>query len=153
MEKIIMINGKETRIKVSAATNILYKRVFKEDILLQLSAYSKNLMELKEIQAKMNRIQADTTKTKEEIASEMTDLVSSDVFDEINSFSSDVLPKLAYIMYLEANETEITIFRKLNEECYLIWLLGIDQNELLNITKEVMELWQTGAVNTSKQKN
>ena len=101
----------------------------------------------------MNRIQADATKTKEEIASEMTELVSSDVFDEINSFSSDVLPKLAYIMYLEANETEITIFRKLNEECYLIWLLGIDQNELLNITKEVMELWQTGAVNTSKQKN
>lgn len=153
MEKTIVLNGKETRFKVSAATNILYKRVFKEDLLLKLSSYSKNVKELKAIQGRMEKLKADTTKTKEETAEEMTELVNSDVFEKINSFSSETLPKLAYIMYIEANETEDTIFRMLTEEKYLIWLLGINQGELVDITKEVMALWKEGANNTSKQKN
>lgn len=153
MEKIINLSGKETKLKVSAATNILYKRVFKEDILIKLSSYSKNLKELKAIQAKIEAVKADETKSKEEVAEEMTKLVNSSVFEEINSFSSETLPKLAYIMYLEANYTEAHIFSKLNEECYLGWLLHIDQNELIDITKEVMELWKAGASNTSSPKN
>lgn len=152
MEKIIKVNGKEMKFKVSAATNILYKRAFKEDILIKLSSYTKNMKELQAIKTKVDQLKADETKNKEEVASKMAELVSSDVFEEVSSFSSETLPKLAYIMFLEANE-KASIFGKLNEESYFTWLMDIDNNDLISITSEVMDLWQGGAKNTSRPKN
>lgn len=153
MEKTLTFDNKEMKFKSSAATNILYKRAFKEDILIKLTAYSKDIKEFKAIQAKVDALKNDTSKTKEEIASEMSSLMSSGVFESITSFSNDTLPKLAYIMFLEANEGTDTIFSKLTEEKFLSWLMTIDQDDLREMTGEVMELWQNGAKGTSKPKN
>jgi len=153
MEKVITINEKEIRFKSSAATNILYKRTFKDDVLVKITAYTKNLKELKNIQARITELKNDESKSKEEIASEMTTLVQSDVMNELTAFSSDILPRLAYIMYLEANEEQRTIFSKLNEEAYLGWLMEMDQDDLTSITGEIMAIWLAGAKTTSKPKN
>jgi hypothetical protein len=153
MEKVITINEKEIRFKSSAATNILYKRTFKNDVLVKITAYTKNLKELKNIQARITELKNDESKSKEEIASEMTTLVQSDVMNELTAFSSDILPRLAYIMYLEANEEQRTIFSKLNEEAYLGWLMEMDQDDLTSITGEIMTIWLAGAKTTSKPKN
>ena len=153
MEKVITINEKEIRFKSSAATNILYKRTFKDDVLVKITAYTKNLKELKNIQARITELKNDESKSKEEIASEMTTLVQSDVMNELTAFSSDILPRLAYIMYLEANEEQRTIFSKLNEEAYLGWLMEMDQDDLTSITGEIMTIWLAGAKTTSKPKN
>lgn len=153
MEKTLEINGKEIKFKASAATNIFYKRAFKDDIVIRLSSYTKNIKKLQAIKNKVDALKADNTRSKEEVASEMAELVSSDVFEEISSFSSETLPRLAYIMFLEANTEANSIFSKLNEENYLLWLMGIDEEELLNITSEVMEIWRGGAKNTSTAKN
>ena len=142
MEKTLTFDNKEMKFKSSAATNILYKRAFKEDILIKLTAYSKDIKEFKAIQAKVDALKSDTSKTKEEIASEMSSLMSSGVFESITS-----------IMYLEANEGTDTIFSKLTEEKFLSWLMTIDQDDLREMTGEVMELWQSGAKGTSKPKN
>ena len=83
----------------------------------------------------------------------MNEITSSEAFTFTNKFSSETLPKLAYIMYLEANTKIEDIFKKLNEESYLVWLMGINQDELLKITKDVMELWQAGAKTHSSPKN
>ena len=56
-------------------------------------------------------------------------------------------------MWLEANETQETIFKKLTEENYLMWLMNMNTDELLTVTSQVMELWQAGAKNHSKPKN
>lgn len=153
MEKVIKVNEKELRFKSSAATNILYKKAFQDDVLVKLTSYTKNLKELKSMQAKITELRKDETKQQEEILSEMNALMTSDIYVSSQAFMSNTLPRLAYIMWLEANTKIEDIFHKLNEEQYLIWLMGIDQDELLAVTGEVMELWQAGAKQHSKPKN
>lgn len=153
MKKTIRLNQTEMTFKSSAATNILYKRAFGEDILVKLTAYTKNLKELKNMQARVAEIKEDKSKTQEEILAEMQTMMNSEAFISSQTFASETLPKLAYIMWLEANEEQRAIFSKLNEESYLSWLMEIDQDELLTVTGQVMEIWQAGARTTSKPKN
>lgn len=153
MEKTINIGEMAMTFKSSAATNILYKRAFKEDILVKLTAYTKNLKEMKKLQEKVEALNSTTDKTQEEILAELNELMNSDVFVSTQTFASETLPKLAYIMWLEANEKIGTIFNKLNEENYLAWLMTIDQDELLTVTGEVMDIWQAGAKTHSSPKN
>ena len=153
MEKTIRLNQTEMTFKSSAATKILYKRAFGEDILVKLTAYIKNLKELKDMQARVAEIKEDKSKTQEEILAEMQTMKNSEAFISSQTFASETLPKLAYIMWLEANEEQRAIFSKLNEESYLSWLMEIDQDELLTVTGQVMEIWQAGARTTSKPKN
>lgn len=153
MEKTIVLGEKSIKIKSSAATNILYKRLFHEDILVTLTSYTKNLKDLQAMQEKMKSIREDSSKTQEQILAEMNEMLNSDVFTKAQTFQSETLPKLAYIMYLEANEGIDTIFKKLTEEQYLFWLMTINQDELLAVVGEVMEVWQSGAKTHSKPKN
>lgn len=151
--KTIQIGDKEMKFQSSAATNILYKRVFNEDVLLKLTEYSKNLKEMQKLQAKANELRADTERPKDEVLAEMNELLNSDVFVKANEFQTDTLPQLAFIMWLEANEPAEQIFAKLNQKQYLFWLMTINQDDLLAVTHEVMDIWQSGARTHSKPKN
>ena len=153
MEKTITIGEREFKFKSSAATNILYMRAFKEDILVKLTEYTKYLKELKQLGAAFKELKNSEEKTEEEINIELTALMNSDAYVKTQDFSSDTLPKLAYIMFLEANENIKTIFTKLNEDYYLEWLMTVDQDELLTVTGEVMDIWQAGTKTHSKPKN
>lgn len=153
MERTIKVGEKDMSFKSSAATNILYKKAFGEDLIVKLSSYTKNLKELKKIQASVKEMQEDSTKTQEEILEAMNELMASEAFVSTQTFSSDTLPKLAYIMHLEATEKVGSIFSKLNEESYLIWLMDINQDELLEVRGQVMDIWQSGAKTHSKPKN
>lgn len=153
MEKMINVGEREMKFKSSAATNILYKRAFKEDILLKLADYTKNIKELNQMKKTIDDLKTATDKTEEEVLAELNKILSSDAYIKTQTFSSETLPRLAFIMYLEANEKIGTIFTKLNEESYLAWLLDIDQDELLTVTGEVMDIWQAGTKTHSKPKN
>lgn len=153
MIKTIELNEKEMKFKSSAATNILYKKAFGEDILVKLTAYTKNLKELKNMQARMAELREDKERPQNEILEEMNSIMQSDAFVTSSQFSSETLPKLAYIMYIEANLKIEDIFHKLNEEAYLTWLMKIDQDELLKVTGDVIDIWQAGARTHSKLKN
>ena len=153
MEKTITIGEREFKFKSSAATNILYKRAFKEDILVKLSEYAKSIKELNKLKASVDALKNAEGKTEEEILAELNALMNSDAYVKTQDFSSDTLPKLAYIMFLEANENIKTIFTKLNEDNYLEWLMAVDQDELLTVTGEVMDIWQAGTKTHSKPKN
>ena len=153
MEKTITIGEREFKFKSSAATNILYKRAFKDDILVKLSEYAKSIKELNNLKASVEALKNSEGKSEEEILNELNALMNSDAYVKTQSFSSDTLPKLAYIMFLEANENIKTIFTKLNEDYYLEWLMTVDQDELLTVTGEVMDIWQAGTKTHSKPKN
>lgn len=153
MEKTININEKDIKFKSSAATNILYKKAFGEDILVKITAYTKNLKEVKEIQKKASELKDDTNKTSEEKLALIEELMSSEAYIASNKFMNDCLPRLAYIMWLEGNEIQTDILKKLNDDSFLIWLMTIDQDELLAVTGDIMEIWQAGAKNHSKPKN
>ena len=134
MERKISVGDKEMSFKASAATNILYKKAFHDDILVKLTSYSKNLKELQKIQETFKELKEDTSKSDEERLAVMTELMNSEVVTSSQTFSSETLPKLAYIMYLEANEKVGEVFKKLNEESYMAWLMEIDQDELVEVT-------------------
>ena len=153
MKRQIKLNDREITLKSSAATNILYKKAFGEDILVKLTAYTKNVKELKAMQEKVAELKNDTNKTQEEKLAIMNEMVNSDVFISSNKFTQETLPRLAYIMYIEANASVEDIFSKLNNEQYLIWLMSIDQDELTSLSGEVMDLWQAGAKTHSTPKN
>lgn len=153
MEKTITIGEKNIKLKSSAATNILYKRVFHEDVLVKLTTYSKDAKELQRMKADMDELRADTTKPREEVLEKMNELMNSETFIRSQQFQSETLPRLAFIMWLEANTPAEQIFSKLNEEQYLFWLMTIDQDELLAVTGEVIGLWMSGAQTSSKEKN
>ena len=153
MKRQIKLNDREITLKSSAATNILYKKAFGEDILIKLTAYTKNVKELKAMQTKIAELKNDTNKTQEEKLAIMNEMVNSDVFISSNKFTQETLPRLAYIMYIEANTSIEDIFSKLNGEQYLIWLMSIDQDELTSLSGEVMDLWQAGAKTHSTPKN
>jgi len=153
MKKTIKLNETEMTLKSSAATNILYKKAFGEDILVKLTSYTKNLQSLKDMQARIAELRENKDKTQEEIMAEINAMMTSEAFTVSQDFQNNTLPKLAYIMFIEANENQREIFSKLNEESYLIWLMGINQDDLLALTGEVIGLWQAGARTTSKLKN
>lgn len=151
MIKTIKLGETEVKLKSSAATNILYKKAFGEDILVQLSQYAKSSKKLRKMQTDVDAMRADETKSQEEILEAMSTILESEEYKVADSFKSDTLPKLAYIMVVEANEKDI--FSKLNEEQYLYWLMTIDQDELLEVTGEVMDVWQAGSKTHSIPKN
>lgn len=153
MEKIITLGEKEMKLKSSAATNILFKRAFKEDITVLLQSYTKNMKELQAMQKKIADLRADESIPREQVLEQMGELMQSDTYLRASSFQTDTLPKLSYIMYLEGNEPVDKIFSKLNEEQYLYWLMEIDQDELSKLTGEVLGIWRAGARSTSKLKN
>lgn len=153
MIKTITIGEKEITLKSSAATNILFKKAFKEDLTVILQAYTKNTKELQKMQAEVNALRSDTSKPREEVLEAMNELMQSEVFLKASEFQSDTLPKLAYIMYLEANNSVNAIFSKLTEEQYILWLMTIDQDELTQMSGEVLGIWRSGARQTSKPKN
>ena len=153
MQKTITIGEKEIKLKSSAATNILYKKAFREDLTVILQSYTKNMKELQKMQAEVNALRSDTSKPQEEVLEAMNELMQSEVFLKASEFQSDTLPKLAYIMYLEANNSVDAIFTKLTEEQYILWLMTIDQDELTQMRDEVLGIWRSGARQTSKPKN
>lgn len=153
MKKTITLGEKEISFKSSAATNILFKRTFKEDITVLLQSYTKDMKELQAMQKKVSDLRSDETKTQAEVLEAMGELMQSEIYLKAASFQSDTLPKLAFIMYLEANETVENIFNKLNESQYLMWLMTIDQDDLSKVTAEVLTIWREGARTSSKPKN
>ena len=153
MEKTILLGEKEMKLKSSAATNILYKRVFHEDILLKLGEYSQNIKEMERLQTKVEALRADKEKPKEQVLSEMTEILNSDAFTQSSKFQDETLPRLAFIMYVEANVPVDKLMTKLTEEQYLFWLMTIDRDELLGVVGQVMDIWQAGAQTHSKPKN
>lgn len=153
MEKTILLGEKEMKFKSSAATNIFYKKVFGEDILLKFAEYAKNLKNIKSAQAKIDELRNDTTRPKEEVLNEMNALLNSDMFKSSSEFQSETLPRLAFIMWLEGNNPGEQIMSKLNQEQYLFWLMTVDQDELFELVTPIMDLWQSGSKTHSKPKN
>ena len=83
----------------------------------------------------------------------MTEILNSDAFTQSSKFQDETLPRLAFIMYVEANVPVDKLMTKLTEEQYLFWLMTIDRDELLGVVGQVMDIWQAGAQTHSNPKN
>ena len=152
MLKEIAMGAAVVKFKASAATNILFKRAFREDITVKLTEYSKRTTELKKLQEEVATIKASELADDDKLA-KLNEIMTSTAFVESSAFSTETLPKLAYIMYLEANVPVTEIFGKLSEEGYLTWLITMDQSDISDNLSEILAIWRDGARTTSKPKN
>ena len=115
----------------------------------EIDQMEKTVALLSEANAEVDHLREELTPK----VKKMNELMTSDAFVTTQNFTNETLPRLAYIMLLEGNEKIGDIFSKLNENSYLAWLMTINQDELLDVTGEVMDLWQSGAKTHSKPKN
>ena len=153
MIKTLTLGGVEVKFKSSAATNILYKRAFREDITMKLTEYSQNAKNLKKLRASMAEIRASEEMSDEEKAEKLREITMNPAYVKALDFYNDTLPKLAYVMMLEGTFDAAKIFTELNEDKYLIWLMSLDQDDLTENLNEVLDIWRVGARGTSKAKN
>lgn len=160
MREIIKIGDKEIEFKASAATPILFKRAFKQDLTQELAGYAKQYKEAKKLQEMIKTAKPEDeneTRTPEEIAEAQEKIylavTQSPEFLEMSSKAADLMPKLAYIMYLEANIEQRAIFGKLSEEDFIFWLSEFDQAELQAHFTTFMRMWNGNSQTISKPKN
>ena len=149
MIKTILLGETEEKFKASAATSILYKRLFKEDILEILSNYSKKTKEIRELQEELAKVKE--LPDSEEKEAQLADVTSKLL--PLNSFVNDFFTRFAYITWLEANVSVSEIFKKLTEEEFFAWLLAHESKDFTSISGELIKLWTENTKATVKPKN
>jgi len=151
MFKKMMVGGKETEFKCSAATSILYKRLFGKSLtkeMTDLTTMSKAALKLR------NRWQALQESEDETKQDAILELLSSDSsLADLAEMTERLTPQMAYIMWLEANKPQRELFQNLTEDAYILWLSGIDKDDLNDLSGDFIELWNSTNKTHSALKN
>lgn len=150
MNMTIEIGGKDMEFRASAATSILFKKTFGKDLMSEFSSYVKHYKEVKQLKDDCNINDDDTDEVK---AQKATVLVDNPIISELSIMAMDLFPKLAYIMWLEANEEQRELFKKLNENDFILWLGQLDSNDIKEHLHDFMSLWNGNSKTTVKLKN
>lgn len=150
MNRKIEIGGKEIEFIASAATPILFKRTFGKDLTAEFSQYIQNYKEVKKLREDMTISEDDSDDVKDKKIEELT---NNPIISQLSMMAMDLFPKLAYIMYLEANVEQRELFRKLSEDDFVMWLMNFDSADLQNHISDFMSLWSGNSRTSVKQKN
>lgn len=150
MNKTIEIGGKEIEFKASAATSILFKRTFGKDLTSEFSEYIKHYKEVKKLREELTISDEDSDEVRDE---KIANLTNSPLISQLSVMALDLFPKLAYIMYLEANVEQRELFRKLTEDDFIMWLSQYDSNDIQNHLGDFMSLWSGNSRTSVKPKN
>lgn len=151
MFKKLMVGGKETDFKCSAATSILYKRLFGKSLtkeMTELASMSQSAFKLRNQWEKLNEEGGEENKQA------IIDLLSSDTsLADLADMTERLTPQMAYIMWLEANKPQRELFQNLTEDAYIMWLSGIDKDDLSSLSGDFIELWNSTNQTHSSLKN
>lgn len=150
MNRKIEIGGKEIEFIASAATPILFKRTFGKDLTSEFSQYIKNYKEVKKLREDLTISDDDPDDVRDKKIEELT---NNPIITQLSMMALDLFPKLAYIMYLEANVEQRELFRKLSEDDFIMWLMNYDSNDIQNHIPDFMGLWAENSRTSVKQKN
>lgn len=150
MNRKIEIGGKEIEFIASAATPILFKRTFGKDLTSEFSQYIKNYKDVKKLREDLTISDDDPDDVRDKKIEELT---NNPIITQLSMMALDLFPKLAYIMYLEANVEQRELFRKLSEDDFIMWLMNYDSNDIQNHIPDFMGLWAENSRTSVKQKN
>ncbi len=150
MIRTIEIGGKQIEFKASAATSILYKRTFGNDLTSEFSQYVKNFKEVKKLQEEFKVLDDDTDEIKVEKYQAMSE---NPLISQLSLMAMDLFPKLAYIMWLEAHLEQQALFKKLNELDYITWLSQFESSDLQSHITDFMSMWNENSRTSVKPKN
>lgn len=149
----IEIEGKDVVFKASAATKILYHQLFKTDITDDLRTFIDNQDMLKNMRAQVaavHELPADNPQKVQVISQ----TIKSPAYKAANDFAAKFATQFAYITYLEGNkENPQAVFKELNNDAFLAWLMGYDAGTLGGHIADFMALWQSNEAASVKAKN
>lgn len=146
MRKTIEIGTQEMEFKASAATPLLYKHLFKEDIYTEEQKLIKKRAELKALKDKREKAQQEgepVTYTDDEL----------ELAQKINEDGSELTRRIAYIMHLETQYNERTIWAELELPKYIAFLMKINGGDLSDKFSEIYGLYKSSTRGSSKPKN
>ena len=150
MFRKIMIGDKETDFKCSAATSILYKRLFGRSLTDDRGKLAAVSQKATAINRKLLALREDS----EDNQNEIIELLASDSsITEMASMTQEIVPQMAYIMWLEGKKPQRELFRELTDDGFVLWLSGFDPNDLINSASEFFELWNGTNKTNSNLKN
>lgn len=132
----IYFENNELKLKSSAATPILYREMFKKDLIKTVMAFQT----IKDSLPAEGEEQKDDEKVK--------------AFLETNGLEFlDFLKELAFIMNLEATVPATDIFSKLNFTQYVVFLSSYDEQIFYKNSSEIMSVYNASTKTASKSKN
>lgn len=148
MFKKIVIKGSEYDFKCSAATSILYKRLFGKSLQNEMIEFAGVSSQAVKFKNKWESLNADGNIEK------ITELLANDdSLVKLSTMTAEVVPQMAYVMWLEANKPQREVFQGLTEDAYISWLSGFDSDDLTGISGEIIELWNGSQKTHSNLKN
>ena len=150
MFKKITIDGKEVDFKCSAATSILYKRLFGKSLSTDIADMAKESAVAYKMLDELNKLQENKEENKEAI---LNLLAENQSLVQVTEKTEKIGPQMAYIMWLEANKPQRDLFQCLTEEEYIKWLSGFDKSDMAGVYSDLLNLWNSTNKNYSKLKN
>ena len=148
MYKTIEIEGKNVDFKCTAGTQFNYKRLFGKSLMDEFVKRTKLLREMEKAQKK-----AEELKEKNDTDAYIDFLADDTSAQDLIAFTTELIPQLAFVMYLEANYETREVYRNLNQEAFYEWLCNYDANTLLAHAGDFIGLWSGSNKTYSKLKN
>lgn len=148
MFRQINVGGKDVKFQCSAATQVLYKRLFGKSLPSEMG-------KLAEAGQKAQKMTEKLTALREEDNNEQViELLAEDnSIMDLSAMTQEIVPQMAYIMWLEGNCQQRDVFQGLTQEGFVSWLTNWEPQDLINSSAEFFELWNGTNKTNSNLKN
>lgn len=140
MYKKIAIDGKDVDFKCSAATSILYKRLFGKSLSAEVSSMANESAKAYKMLDQLTKLQENKNENTEailELLSENPALIN------VTETTEKIGPQMAYIMWLEANKPQRELFQSLTDDAYILWLSNFDKGDMTTVYTELLNFWNS----------
>lgn len=153
MYKKIEIKGKDVDFKCSAATSILYKRLFGKSLSEEMTEIAKQSASAYKMLDELSKLQKNKENKEENKEAILNLLADNPSLVSVTEKTEKIGPQMAYIMWLEANKPQRELFQCLTEDAYISWLSDFDKGDMTNVYSELLAFWNGTNKTYSNPKN
>ncbi len=148
MFRQINVGGKDVKFQCSAATQVLYKRLFGKSLPSEMGKLAEAGQKAQKMTEKLAELREEDNNEK------VIELLAEDnSIMDLSAMTQEIVPQIAYIMWLEGNCQQRDVFQGLTQEGFVSWLTNWEPQDLINSSAEFFELWNGTNKTNSNLKN
>lgn len=148
MFRQINVGGKDVKFQCSAATQVLYKRLFGKSLPSEMGKLAEAGQKAQKMTEKLAALrEKDNNEKVIELLAEDNSIM------DLSAMTQEIVPQIAYIMWLEGNCQQRDVFQGLTQEGFVSWLTNWEPQDLINSSAEFFELWNGTNKTNSSLKN
>lgn len=148
MFRQINVGGKDVKFQCSAATQVLYKRLFGKSLPSEMGKLAEAGQKAQKMTEKLTALREEDNNEKViELLAEDNSIMG------LSAMTQEIVPQMAYIMWLEGNCQQRDVFQGLTQEGFVSWLTNWEPQDLINSSAEFFELWNGTNKTNSNLKN